>query len=347
MNQIAKDILASIDASPEMIKLNKTKHRDSFDGDRSEILNHLYSHRELVPKLLASIYNSIFTQKRLVFIFSKRILQELVTNDPNRKRKTINGDEYKRLVLAMKGSGQFKVVQGCEMRGRSPMAMECCNDDIIRIVSAGFIQDLVLLQRQQAVDLYNELSQNTHQTTLEKEKEREIDNATQEGVGEFGSCPQGRLQDNSPNSLRREQNNYPDYSKSNQSESRLQIKEIYQAWLPSVSVQNINQRKLEMERLLMTIQSHGYIADDLTNDLKQKVLAVFVPSIRPKSCSKVKYETWLRLAERDYDTCCGEIFFDDLSVQENQSNGRYNDLEQQLQDHFYDTLGLLKEKLND
>lgn len=344
MNQIAKDILASIDASPEMIKLNKTKHRDYFQDERSDILNYFYDqkHRIMMPKILGSIYNSIFTQNRLVFLFSKQILIDLIKNDPNVKRKSIRGDEYKRIFLELKSSGQFKVVDGCEMRKGKNLAsvLECCNPAIIRIVAARLCEDVVSVQRQQAIELYNEMYQSTQQSTPDSDNESDSVGATEGGLGEFNSCPKGRIKNNSPHSLRREQIHYLS------NRSKPSINEIYQAWLSSVS-QSISQRKSDVERLLQSIQESGFTSDDLPSGFKQKVLAVFVPSVKPKSCSQEKYQIWLDLSERDYDSCFGEIFLNGLVIQDNQNPNHDSDHDKQLEDLFYSQLGIQKENNND
>jgi len=82
-------------------------------------LKDLYKSRNARLKITGSIINSIFFEKKSIFLLSKSTLESLLKSDPNIKRSTI-GDDFKEVMSFLLGNNVLiRIADGAEYRGMS------------------------------------------------------------------------------------------------------------------------------------------------------------------------------------------------------------------------------------
>lgn len=72
---------------------------ETLDVNLKNILMGFYGHDMIEKRVLGSVINAIVNQKLGTFMLSKRILIDLVKNDPNFKGKTISSSTYKKVMI--------------------------------------------------------------------------------------------------------------------------------------------------------------------------------------------------------------------------------------------------------
>lgn len=87
--------LSNIEYTNIKPELTKVIGKDLSDPEWNEI-KELYSHKDY--QLIACLINGLISSETPVFMLTKRIFEALVKSDDNLKRKTINSQEYKRMI---------------------------------------------------------------------------------------------------------------------------------------------------------------------------------------------------------------------------------------------------------
>lgn len=93
------DLLNQIQSDLNLItlKATKTTPRSKMPkGEPWDTIKQLYKKEAVEVRLLVAQLNALFTERKFLFISSKRILAELLESDPNLKRKTINANDYQK-----------------------------------------------------------------------------------------------------------------------------------------------------------------------------------------------------------------------------------------------------------
>lgn len=70
-----------------------------------------YNSKEFFYKVLASLFNALYTQNLPMFILSKKIIEDLIKLDKRLKRKTLDGKTYKYFLKRLINSGIIEVVE--------------------------------------------------------------------------------------------------------------------------------------------------------------------------------------------------------------------------------------------
>lgn len=177
------ELFQMLEETPLQIKLTKTTPLAKLSDEEREMIEPLYKNRgneRAVMKIIASVMNAVFTQKRIYFLFSKGILEELIKNDPNTKRATIDGQTYKLVFEKMRTSGTFEVVKGYQAHGkRKASIVELRYGKARTIVEHWFGKGIANEQLRQAVDLYTKYDKTSHKTSRDNENGNANDNANE------------------------------------------------------------------------------------------------------------------------------------------------------------------------
>lgn len=173
-DDILKTIKNMVENKPEQIRLEATSRKKAFLSKENidpqtaqeivKLLDGLYGHKELNSRLLASMINAIFTQRRGVFLFSQNIMNTLLKGDKNlRKRNSINGDEYKDFISWALSHKIFERIATGNLNQSSVYELSFIS--VKNILIQLTINDIFNLQRQQAIDLFNEYGKSSNKTS--------------------------------------------------------------------------------------------------------------------------------------------------------------------------------------
>jgi len=96
-----------VDIKPNNIRDLSHVPAKELSSSYREIIE-IYKNEEM--RILGTMLNAIVTSNMPVFIFSKKILEELVQKDDNLKKKSINSKEYKKLFKILLDSNIMGVL---------------------------------------------------------------------------------------------------------------------------------------------------------------------------------------------------------------------------------------------
>ncbi|MBX9771926.1 MAG: hypothetical protein K2X29_11170, partial [Candidatus Obscuribacterales bacterium] len=150
-----------------------------------------YKQKALNWKLLTSLLNACISQRRYVFMCSRRKFNELLAADKNIKRNSVNGDEFKKFSAFMLISKFIQVVRkpnsdnGNQQAGVYQLVDETFRELVSQVVMEGnaqaVIKDIEDAQMKQCVDIYENTSEITRQTTHFSTREYEREDVIEKG----------------------------------------------------------------------------------------------------------------------------------------------------------------------
>lgn len=110
MSNFFSDVMTAVITRPDQVMLAEVSDLDKFeDKEFSEGLAKLYKGNTNL-KLLAVLFNAVVTQNKITFLFSKRIFENLIAQDNNLDRKTINSETFKQFMTFVRNNKILDVV---------------------------------------------------------------------------------------------------------------------------------------------------------------------------------------------------------------------------------------------
>ncbi len=158
MSDLLKSVERVIGNSPrESVKLTEVRHLEDIHNEELRlVLQGMYKHQYLEYRLLATVINSIFTQDRAVFLFSRRILADLLKNDPNIVRNGLNSQEYLKFSASCIGSDKIiKTILASKKDDNKASVCELIHAEFLNLLKLQISEDIIAIQRNQTVGLYN------------------------------------------------------------------------------------------------------------------------------------------------------------------------------------------------
>lgn len=91
-----QEIIQQVETRADQVKLSEVSDLNSFNDDIKTSLEAFYSDKKNTNKrLCGTLINSVLTQNKVTFLFSRRIFDELLAKDPQIKRNTIDSKTFK------------------------------------------------------------------------------------------------------------------------------------------------------------------------------------------------------------------------------------------------------------
>lgn len=151
-----------------------------------QILNQLYKSDDFRWRWLATTINSIFTDKKGTFTFSRPILEQILVNDPKMKRKTVNSGEMT-FFYDHRLSRLFERLR--EWSGSSPGVWTLTDPLLLALLQESVGKEFLEIQRQKVIAWQEEQvrkgfrkgnsnktsSNSSNKTSTEQEREEEQD----------------------------------------------------------------------------------------------------------------------------------------------------------------------------
>ncbi len=155
---------------PDQAKLSETSLVEDLEpSEMREVITALYQEKQLNMRLLACVLNSMFTQHRGVFLFSKRILEDLVKNDKNMKRKSFNGDEYANFMLNTEGTYIERITEASEEKRATVYKLS--HKGILQNLLGVISKKILEAQEQQCLDIFNSYGKTSQKTSQETSRD--------------------------------------------------------------------------------------------------------------------------------------------------------------------------------
>lgn len=140
------DFIDTFESRQDQVSLKAirtTKIENMPEGKQWDIIKHLYNKEDAVDRMLASQLNALFTEGKVLCIFSKRTLTELLKSDENIKRTSANSKNYK-LFFRFEKMGIFKTKKPMNFNAGKYYA---CAIELIDPVLRGFLEKSVGKER--------------------------------------------------------------------------------------------------------------------------------------------------------------------------------------------------------
>ena len=127
------DIATDTNMRPEKVRLMSTQRlKDIDDAEVAEFLDALYKSGNVLKRMLATIFNSVFSESKATFMFSRSIYADLLASDKNVKRNTVNSEEYRALWGFMVGNGYFSALKLSQKGVRAAAVLELTNEALLK-----------------------------------------------------------------------------------------------------------------------------------------------------------------------------------------------------------------------
>ena len=125
------------------------------DPDLAEFLGQLYASSSPLVRMTATIMNSIFCEQKPVFLFSKKILNDLLKSDKNLRRKTVSGTNYAELWSFLIGNGFFTVVRKAEKGVRVASVLELKSKGLLQEFDKRVAEHFRTLQKENCLEVFD------------------------------------------------------------------------------------------------------------------------------------------------------------------------------------------------
>ena len=143
---------------PNQIKLTVTSDLSFLSkAERAEV-EALYLHSNSVVRICASLINAAYTQRKVTFLFSKKVCNELLKGDPRQKRKSVNSDTYKKLkhfLLKNNLLSEIKASSDFGSKERQASLMEFIAPEIVEKVVKLVGQEYLIQQKAKSIEFYD------------------------------------------------------------------------------------------------------------------------------------------------------------------------------------------------
>lgn len=164
-----KNIIEAAVVRPDQIKLSEVSELNQIkDSEIRQELSTMYKSELLNLKLTASVINACITQQKVTFLFSKRILSDLVAKDSNYDRSSLSGDDYKKFVTFVKNNKILSILQMGKKIGEASV-FEILVEEVIQNIRISVSQDYINAQRDACLRIHksglNKTSQSPSQVT--------------------------------------------------------------------------------------------------------------------------------------------------------------------------------------
>ncbi len=141
---------------PEQAKLTETSAiKDLEPSDIRDVIETLYADKMLNKRLLATLLNSIFTQHRAVFLFSRRIFEDILRGDSNSKRKTINSEEFANFMINIKNSFVEQLTLSEDKEEHKANVYELFHKELLAHLREHVTTKIIKAQRDQCLGIFN------------------------------------------------------------------------------------------------------------------------------------------------------------------------------------------------
>lgn len=152
------------------IKLFETSDINSMNDNIKECLETFYSDARPEIRKIATILNSIYTHQNHVFLFSFRIMNDLLRNDNNITVNSCHINNYKYLLHRMQSSGMFEKKRS--PKGRNAGLYKLKNPLFLKLLVELVGQDVLNGKEAAHTDWYdNEYKTKPNKDDVELEKE--------------------------------------------------------------------------------------------------------------------------------------------------------------------------------
>lgn len=153
-----KNILADlINTQPDesYSKLTTTTMIQSWaDADTKILIEGLYASAVPAHKMTASVLNAVFTERKATFLFSKRILEDLIKQDKNIDRSSVNSESFKKICDWWSQTGLFYIaMDGGDDRKAS--VLELAKDELLTKFDSMVGKDFRSLQRERCLEVFH------------------------------------------------------------------------------------------------------------------------------------------------------------------------------------------------
>ena len=170
-SSLLESIKAHYKKRPDQAKLSETSLIEDLEpSEMRDVISDLYKEKQLNMRLLACVLNSVFTQHRGVFLFSKRILEDLVKNDKNLKRKAFNGDEYANFMVNTEGTYIERITDACEERRATVYRLS--HKGILQILLGVISMKILKSQEEQCLNIFNSYGKSSRETSQKTSRDK-------------------------------------------------------------------------------------------------------------------------------------------------------------------------------
>ena len=144
----------------ETAKLSKTTLlAEITNKEVVELLEAMYNAADPLVNKTATVLNAMFTQKRVTFLLSKKIANDLILEDSNHKFKGINSTMYKLMIHKIL-SGWCFFHRLREPSKKQAGVLELIEIDLLEIMYRIQAKEFYEAQRQVTLDLYDNYESN-------------------------------------------------------------------------------------------------------------------------------------------------------------------------------------------
>lgn len=155
---------SAVTRTDQIILSEVSKLQDFEDPALVEALKSMYENEILNLRLMAVVINSTVTQSKITFLFSKRILENLLKKCKSIKRSTISGQEYKAFMTWSRNNKWLTLLASGKGIG-SASVVEMTYSPVIQIILKKVTQDFITAQRDNCLKLHTTSQETSHQTS--------------------------------------------------------------------------------------------------------------------------------------------------------------------------------------
>jgi hypothetical protein len=160
ISSLVSSIKAHFRERPQQAKLTQmTALRNIQPPEAQEAIRALYADLDLNMKFFGRMLNSIFTQKRGTFLFSRPLLEKLMMNDKNRStRKSVSGEEYDNLMINLGNVFLKRLAHGQKGEHRASI-YKLIHPGLVAILKKLVSEETLLAQEEQCLEIFNSYGQ--------------------------------------------------------------------------------------------------------------------------------------------------------------------------------------------
>jgi hypothetical protein len=147
--------LATTEPTESFSKLTETTMIDSLvDEDIKKLLKPLYDSTVITRNITACVLNSVFTEHKATFLFSRKILADLLKQDQNLKRNTVNSQSFRNLYDWWEDTKLLAVIKDGE-HDRKASVVELTHHELIAAFITMTGKAFMELQRSRCIAVYD------------------------------------------------------------------------------------------------------------------------------------------------------------------------------------------------
>lgn len=149
-----EDIFGNFLKQSDLVTLNQTSLVEDFkDEDLRKQLKVGYEGTTIERRFLATLVNSIFTQKSRVFIMSCRGISNLMKNDPNGNGKGIDSQDYRSNKRRLHAGNYIETLRN--PKGRKAGVYKLIHPPLVELLNKLCSEEFFEAQEKSVLDFYD------------------------------------------------------------------------------------------------------------------------------------------------------------------------------------------------